>query len=245
MTSSEIVQSITTTLPNALNELNQTHSNLDKITQYCKSAYSQEPDQNAVFQKTQNYIKDALSRVAYDIHTVGLHLTNFLQLQANEIEKLDLQIQTLTDRMKAAHDNTGASGFRTMEAVKTYQKKPKMKKCDENELPENARSLNRFTRQSINLKALDNVGMDLTGHKGTDVYNISAPSVNMESSNSFQATNIHSPPTFNAPTMAPPPFNPPPGVNLGVPPPLSSPNFEPPPPFQQFDLPPLPPPREY
>ncbi len=93
--SDNIHNCMTVTLPSALANLQQSQKNIEQIALYCKTAYANENEQPAVFQKTQMYLKDALSNVAYHIHTVGLHLTNFLQLQVNEIDKLDLQIQTL------------------------------------------------------------------------------------------------------------------------------------------------------
>jgi hypothetical protein len=86
---------VQTVLPGALSELAQSHENIEKIAQYCRNAYT--ADQSDAFGKTQTYIRDALSNVAYHVHTVGLHLTNFLQLQVTELDKLDLQIRTLTD----------------------------------------------------------------------------------------------------------------------------------------------------
>jgi len=237
---------INSTLPKTLNDLMASRKNIDQIAVYCKTAY--ETDPGTVFQQTQKYTRDALSNVAYHIHAVGLHLTNFLQLQANEIEKIDLQIQTLTDRMKSAHDNTGASGFRTMESVKKYQSKPKLRKLEGNEIPESSRTLPKYVRQPINLKALDNVGIDLSGNKGTETF---------ATATSRPPSSLAPPPSLNAPTltqthsfsdipplprmMAPPPpldFAPPPPLDFAPPPPIG---FMPPP---LDDLPPPPPPRD-
>jgi hypothetical protein len=95
--SEDMNQMMTATFPKALSELAQSQQNIEQIAQYCKNAYLSDPDQNAVFGKTQVYLKDVLSNVAYHIHTVALHLTGFLQLQTKELDKLDLQIQSLTD----------------------------------------------------------------------------------------------------------------------------------------------------
>jgi hypothetical protein len=86
-----------TTIPNALQELTKSHNNITQIANYCKSAYATDPDQNAIYAKTQNYIKDALANVAYHIQNVGKNLNDFLLLQTKEIAKLDIQIQSITD----------------------------------------------------------------------------------------------------------------------------------------------------
>ena len=87
---------IKTTLPNALKDLEKSHRNITQIAEWCKNAYNADPNPE-IFAKTQNYVRDALSNVAYHIHTVGLHLTNFMQLQTAEVDKLDLQLGTLTN----------------------------------------------------------------------------------------------------------------------------------------------------
>jgi len=224
-----------TTIPSALANLQQSQRNIEQIAQYCRNAYSNENEQGAVFQKTQSYIKDALSNVAYHIHTVGLHLTNFLQLQVNEIDKLDLQIQTLKSRMKAAHDNTGASGFKTQEAIRDYRRQPKIRKLQDHELPVSAQPLQKIVRQNINLKALDNVGIDLSGNKGSGSFvNLTQPP------SSIQAP----PPSLGAPPTGMTGMNMTASGNYGrgPPPPPPSMAFRPPPPPISMDMPPPPPP---
>ena len=55
-----------------------------------------------LFAQTKQYTNDALLNVAYHVHQVSLQLTNYLQVQAAELEKVDLQIKTITDvRMHA------------------------------------------------------------------------------------------------------------------------------------------------
>jgi len=273
MGSEDLQTCLTTTLPQAMEGLQQSHRNIDQIAQYCKNAYASEQDQNGVFLKTQNYVKDALSNVAYHIHAVSLHITNFLQLQANEIDKISLQIQAVSDRTKSAHDNIGQFAFRSQDSVRAYQRQPKLRKLDESQLPENARPVGRYTRQAINLKALDNVGIDLTGHKGTDGFtsaltappSMQAPPVSPAPSQASMGA--FAPPQAPVASMRPPPpamYVPPPppmanlppprnlmmGTGFGAPPPPPPVDFEvpmdlPPPPSFDDMAPPPPPPRDY
>ena len=84
-------------LPQVLADLQQSSTNVTKIAEYCRATYASSPDALATYANTQNYIKDSLSNVSYHIHTMGIHLTNFLQLQSFEMDKLDLQVQALTE----------------------------------------------------------------------------------------------------------------------------------------------------
>jgi len=191
--SEELSTFFNVTLPQALEGLNQSHRNIDQIAQYCKNAYSSE-DQAAVFGKTQNYVKDALSNVAYHVHSVSINISNFLQMQADEIGKIGIQIHDLAMRSKVIHDGVGIYGLQTQDSIRTYRKQPKQRKLEESELPENARPTGRFTRQAINLKALDNVGIDLSGHRGTDQFSFNAPPPLMSgiSASAYIPTIVHS-----------------------------------------------------
>eukprot|EP01117_Protostelium_nocturnum_P019332 TRINITY_DN835_c0_g1_i1.p1 TRINITY_DN835_c0_g1~~TRINITY_DN835_c0_g1_i1.p1 ORF type:complete len:309 (-),score=111.58 TRINITY_DN835_c0_g1_i1:773-1699(-) len=227
-------------IPEALASLTQSHSNIEKIAQYCKTIAGSDPDPVAVFQKTQQYIPQALSNAAYHIHTVGLQLTNFLQLQANEIDKLDLQLQVLADKMRGIHDVTGSSSYKSAEAIKGAPRQPKMAKIESYRSPE------KVVRQTINLAALDKVGIDSAGSRGTDSYEASFASPppaaqtlrqprSLPTSSSF--SNSFDPP----PSLAAPRFDAPPPPSIGAPPPPPSYNAPPPPP-PSFGAPPPPPP---
>jgi len=247
-------------IPAALGELSKSNKNINEIAQYCKSAYASDPDPNGIFLKTQGYIKDALVNVAYHISNVGQNLTNFLVLQTKEINKLDLQIRTITDRLRVAKDTTGSAAFRTQEGVKPYQKRPKIMKLDDREIPVNSRPVAKYNRSGINLRILDTVGVDLQGNRGNDSYKKTIPdappSVEIGSTAEGRSGTFRAPPPINAPplsaysnTSVPPPL---PGMNLPPPPAFVAPpppmNSLPPPPGN-FGMPdfgaPLPPPPDF
>jgi len=216
---------VQTTIPKALSDLQESHNNIKQIATYCKSAYTS-GDPNKVYEQTQNYTKDALLNVAYHIQTIGTHITSLLELQASEIDKLDIQIRAISDRMKACHDATGAAGFRTTDAAKVYQKGIKIKKLDGSQLPDSARPLAKYVRRPI--RVMDNID----------------PSSHPVQQQQYQAP----PPTATPPPPAahrsviynaPPISAPPPTLNLPVPPPRGG-AAAPPPPYHS--LPPPPPP---
>jgi hypothetical protein len=231
---------ISTTIPQALNDLKNSHNQIDQIAAYCKNAYLQ-PDANKqdIFLKTQTYLRDALSNVAYHVHTVGLHLTKFLKFQDEQIDELELQVNVLTDRLKSAHDTTGVSSFRTVEAVKIYQRQIKSKQI----APPQTEV---FQRQPLNLKALDNVGIDLSGTKGTDTFQSiqSAPSMKqMQAPNTTVPVPLGYRPAPPSGGYQPPP--PPPGdFGVPLPPPVDF-GYPPPPPPGDFGYPPPPPPGDF
>jgi hypothetical protein len=97
-------------LPAALDGLRENKETMQKISQYCRTPSS---DFEALFKQTQEYTLNAITNLAYHVHTVGTHLTNFLKLQSSELEKLEVQISAVGDRMRVSRDWAAQSAFRT------------------------------------------------------------------------------------------------------------------------------------
>jgi len=173
-----------------------------------------------------------LSNVAYHVHTVGLHLTNYLQAQTNELDRMDLQIRQIGDRLKTCKDSVGAGAFRSgNDSIRGYKSKPKMRKLEENELPETSKPITKAGRQPLNLKALDSIGTDLGGREAPS--NTSAPTLQV-------------PPSYNKAFSGQSQSN----MNSRNPPPPPTTRLAPPSPvFNRLqnsnDQPPPPPPRDY
>jgi hypothetical protein len=81
-------------IPSVLEALIASHSNVLQISTYCKKAFEAEPDK--VYGETKQYTHHALLNAAYHVNQVAFHITSFLQQQTNELEKIDLQIQSMS-----------------------------------------------------------------------------------------------------------------------------------------------------
>src|SRR5689334_20988607 len=91
----ELVDLETSQIPKKIEELIESQQNVEKIYTYCKKQFENEPDK--VFGETKQYVHHALLNAAYHVSEVAAHVTNALQLQVSELEKLDLQIQSITN----------------------------------------------------------------------------------------------------------------------------------------------------
>eukprot|EP00013_Stygamoeba_regulata_P006520 CAMPEP_0177641174 /NCGR_PEP_ID=MMETSP0447-20121125/6929_1 /TAXON_ID=0 /ORGANISM="Stygamoeba regulata, Strain BSH-02190019" /LENGTH=164 /DNA_ID=CAMNT_0019143281 /DNA_START=119 /DNA_END=610 /DNA_ORIENTATION=+ len=112
------ITSCSEAVPPTLQELQANQANLLQICQYCKAAYANPGSELQVFEETKNYTHDALVRVAYQVYTTGVHLANFLQVQSNELDRLDLEIRSISSRLNACHAITGTSSFIDRNALK-------------------------------------------------------------------------------------------------------------------------------
>ena len=92
----EIGDIATVKLPEALKQLQNGYEAMDKIARYCHGAQKKK-DYQQVYMQSQDYSKDALTNAAYHVNAIGIHLTQFLTLQAEKVEQLDIHIKILTD----------------------------------------------------------------------------------------------------------------------------------------------------
>eukprot|EP01111_Echinosteliopsis_oligospora_P004282 TRINITY_DN1684_c0_g1_i1.p1 TRINITY_DN1684_c0_g1~~TRINITY_DN1684_c0_g1_i1.p1 ORF type:complete len:338 (+),score=169.46 TRINITY_DN1684_c0_g1_i1:347-1360(+) len=209
---------VNTTLPAALAELMKSHENIKQIAAYCKSAYLQDPK---VYEQTQNYTKDALENVAYHVQTIGTHFVTLLDLQSNEIDKLDIQLRSLSDKVKCTYDAAGSTAFKGPADAKVYSKSIKARKLDATQMP--SQPIRKYTRTPMNYASID---------AGT----ATSTSVSGERSSFYSArpsVAFTSPPAVGSPSAPPPSF--------AAPPSLSAPSFSSPPPPPSMGAPPPPP----
>eukprot|EP01097_Dermamoeba_algensis_P007557 TRINITY_DN4796_c0_g1_i1.p1 TRINITY_DN4796_c0_g1~~TRINITY_DN4796_c0_g1_i1.p1 ORF type:complete len:178 (+),score=33.36 TRINITY_DN4796_c0_g1_i1:128-661(+) len=132
----------------ALSDLIKTNNDISAISQYCKENFR--PNDDAAFKTTEQYTHDSLLNVAYHVHRVGIHMTNFLEIQAIELEKAELMIKHLTLRLRGTVEGCAESSFRTADYFKSYQRTQKEQKLDFAQMPESARP-RKFVRQPFNL----------------------------------------------------------------------------------------------
>eukprot|EP01133_Synstelium_polycarpum_P000416 gene416-493_t len=230
-----------------------------QISTYCKSAYGSGGDPNQVYEQTQSYAKNALLNVAYHIQTIGTHLTTLLQLQAKEVDKIDIQVKCLTQRVEMIHETTGTNVFKAPESAKAYKSTLKERQVDS----EDCKPPTRFVRRQVAYSMGSESSNNLLGQSGGGYMPPAAPAPGLSSSasSSQASTPSHaSPPYTTTPppvpnskraSVVPPSLNMPPSIpnrppslhgSANLPPPSSPGNFlpPPPPPTAGFDLPPPP-----
>lgn len=84
------------TLPTHLNQLRESSATMEKIANHCREARKKK-EYDSVYQQTYDYSRDTLTNFAYHVHTVGTQLTRFIIMQTDELEKLSIQVKSMTD----------------------------------------------------------------------------------------------------------------------------------------------------
>lgn len=83
------------TLPEALKNLAENAKTIDQIATYCRNL-TKKKEYDDVYKQTQTYSSQALMNAAYHVHTLATHLSRLLHLQSDELERLDLTVQTVS-----------------------------------------------------------------------------------------------------------------------------------------------------
>ncbi|KAK5576492.1 hypothetical protein RB653_007636 [Dictyostelium firmibasis] len=248
-----------TTIPNAMAELMDNHNKMEQISAYCKSLYAN-GDAAQAYEQTQGYAKNALLNVAYHIQTVGTHITSLLQLQTNEMEKLNIEIQTLTQRVRMIHDSTGTNVFSNQDAAKPYKSSLKNRKVETESAKPPVKYVHRPISYGVSASDINQNGVPPLNHSNSSANltsssgHLAASSTSNSSTPSYQSPSYSSQPTISSGT--PPPIqkqpprvaNAPPPPSLSVPAPPPAMNVPPPPTSQRppsvnsyNDFPPPPP----
>lgn len=102
-------------LPEALKQLKNGYEAMEKIARYCHGAQKKKEYQQ-IYMQSQDYSKDALTNAAYHVNAIGIHLTQFLTLQSERVEQLDIHIKILSDRLSGLKASAGLAFYASEKA---------------------------------------------------------------------------------------------------------------------------------
>ena len=142
------------TIPDAFQQLTQTRDTIEQIVQFCKDSYSasatgaegSEEKTAQSFAQTRKYTGDVLLNVTYHVQNLAGLLTTYVERQMDEIDKMLVETQVVSERLRSHYDRNGSEIFRPAESTRTFEKQGKCVKLTGDDLPEFARPLPKFER---------------------------------------------------------------------------------------------------
>lgn len=144
-------------------ELSASKAKIEEIATFCQTAYQTQPGEQS-FAQTQTYAHNALQNVAHHIHTVASHLTNFLILQAEQLDKMELEVTSAASRLASVKENSARLGLATLQRDRAPQHSVKNRKLAQEVLPPELQKRRERLPARIDLSALDDVGVVLERH---------------------------------------------------------------------------------
>ena len=82
---------ITSEIPEGRQNLLDSHSNLERVAEYCETNYFQSENKRAALEETKSYTTQSLASVAYQINTLAYNFLQMLDLQSSQIQEMESQ----------------------------------------------------------------------------------------------------------------------------------------------------------
>lgn len=88
----ELACLVRTEIPEGRQNLRDSYSNLEKVSEYCEDNYLRSDNKKAALEETKNYTTQSLASVAYQINTLAYNYLQLLDLQAQQLGEMESQM---------------------------------------------------------------------------------------------------------------------------------------------------------
>ncbi|KAJ4440689.1 hypothetical protein ANN_08837 [Periplaneta americana] len=88
----ELAALLTTEIPEGRSSLADSHTNLERVAEYCEGNYFQSENKRAALEETKNYTTQSLASVAYQINTLAYNFLQLLDLQTAQLAEMESQM---------------------------------------------------------------------------------------------------------------------------------------------------------
>ncbi|GBP37979.1 Abl interactor 2 [Eumeta japonica] len=88
----ELAALLQTEIPEGRNHLIDSHTNLERVAEYCEANYFQSENKRLALESTKNYTTQSLASVAYQINTLAYNFLQLLELQTMQLAEMEGQM---------------------------------------------------------------------------------------------------------------------------------------------------------
>uniref|UniRef100_A0A8D9BS77 Abl interactor 2 n=2 Tax=Cacopsylla melanoneura TaxID=428564 RepID=A0A8D9BS77_9HEMI len=148
----ELASLLTTEIPEGRTSLLDSHSNLEKVAEYCEGNYFQADNKRMALEETKNYTTQSLASVAYQINTLAYNFLQLLDLQTAQLEEMESQMNHIGQTVSIHKEKVARREIGVLTANKTTNRQYKII------APANPEKPIKYVRKPIDLNALDEIG---------------------------------------------------------------------------------------
>ncbi|KAI5705521.1 hypothetical protein M8J76_004198 [Diaphorina citri] len=148
----ELASLLTTEIPEGRTSLLDSHSNLEKVAEYCEGNYFQADNKRMALEETKNYTTQSLASVAYQINTLAYNFLQLLDLQTAQLEEMESQMNHIGQTVMIHKEKVARREIGVLTANKTTNRQYKII------APANPEKPIKYVRKPIDLNALDDIG---------------------------------------------------------------------------------------
>lgn len=139
-------------IPESRQTLLDTQSNLEKVAEYCSTAYLEADDKRLAFENTKNYTTHSLASVAYQINTLAFNILHMLNLQTNQISEMESQLNYINQKFQFHNEKVARRKIALLTSPKSFLRQPKVL------IPANSEKQAKYIRKPIDFTLFDDIG---------------------------------------------------------------------------------------
>lgn len=88
----ELAALLQTLIPEGRTHLTDSHTNLERVAEYCEANYFQSENKRLALESTKNYTTQSLASVAYQINTLAFNFLHLLEQQTIQLAEMEGQM---------------------------------------------------------------------------------------------------------------------------------------------------------
>ncbi|XP_039290526.1 abl interactor 2 isoform X2 [Nilaparvata lugens] len=148
----ELAALLNTEIPEGQNSLTDSHTNLERVAEYCEGNYFQAENKRIALEETKNYTTQSLASVAYQINTLAYNFLQLLDLQTSQLAEMESQMNHIAQTVMIHKEKVARREIGVLTANKTTNRQFKII------APANPEKPIKYVRKPIDYTALDDIG---------------------------------------------------------------------------------------
>ncbi|XP_068631161.1 abl interactor 2 [Battus philenor] len=148
----ELAALLQTEIPEGRTHLTDSHTNLERVAEYCEANYFQSENKRLALESTKNYTTQSLASVAYQINTLAYNFLQLLELQTMQLAEMEGQMNHIAQTVAIHKEKVARREIGVLTANKVTPRQYKII------APANPEKPIKYVRKSIDYTALDDIG---------------------------------------------------------------------------------------
>ncbi|XP_046614085.1 abl interactor 2 isoform X2 [Neodiprion virginianus] len=139
-------------IPDGRSHLADSHTNLERVAEYCEANYFQAENKRLALEETKNYTTQSLASVAYQINTLAYNFLQLLDLQTSQLAEMESQMNHIAQTVMIHKEKVARREIGVLTANKMTTRQYKII------APANPEKPIKYVRKSIDYTILDEIG---------------------------------------------------------------------------------------
>lgn len=148
----DLVTLVDQDIPEGRNSLQESHTNLERVAEYCETKYFQVENKRAALEETKNYTTQSLASVAYQINTLAFNFLQMLDLQTAQLAELESNINHISEMIMIHKEKVARREIGVLTTSKNTTRQHRII------APANQERPIKYIRKPIDYSVLDDVG---------------------------------------------------------------------------------------